>query len=57
MGEKKYLYSDLTFIIAPEIISSITGGDWVEYVTENLYKKLGAFDITFNPYLSCPHRV
>lgn len=54
MGEKKYVYSDLTFIIAPEIISSITGGDWVAYITENLYKKLGAYDITFNPYLRYP---
>ncbi|MBE0674873.1 MAG: serine hydrolase [Bacteroidales bacterium] len=52
--EKKYLYSDLTFIIVPEIIKSITGGDWVEYVTENLYNRLGAFNVTYNPYLKYP---
>jgi len=54
IGEKKYLYSDLAFIIAPEIIASITGEQWTEFVRKNIYNKLGAFDITFNPYLSYP---
>lgn len=51
LGEKKYVYSDLTFIIAPEIIERITGQKWYDFVTENVYKKLGAYDIGFNPYL------
>jgi beta-glucosidase-like glycosyl hydrolase/CubicO group peptidase (beta-lactamase class C family) len=53
-GEKKYLYSDLAFIISPEIISSITGEKWYDYVTSNIYHKLGAYDIGFNPYLRYP---
>lgn len=54
LGEKKYVYSDLTFIIVPEIINSITGQDWVEYLRSGLYKKIGACDFTFNPYLKYP---
>jgi beta-glucosidase-like glycosyl hydrolase/CubicO group peptidase (beta-lactamase class C family) len=54
LGEKKYVYSDLTFIIAPEIIEKITGEKWYEYVTNNIYHKIGAYDIGFNPYLRYP---
>jgi beta-N-acetylhexosaminidase len=52
--DKKYVYSDLTFIIAPEIVNNVTGGNWTDYVTGSLYHKLGAYDITFNPYLKYP---
>jgi CubicO group peptidase (beta-lactamase class C family) len=54
LGEKKYTYSDLTFILTPEIIENITGEKWHEYVTTNIYKKIGAFDLGFNPYLKYP---
>ncbi|MFO7575411.1 MAG: glycoside hydrolase family 3 N-terminal domain-containing protein [Bacteroidales bacterium] len=54
LGEKRYVYSDLAFIIAPEIIASITGEDWTDFIMTNIYHKLGAFDITFNPYLKYP---
>jgi len=50
LGEKKYLYSDLTFIIVPEIINKVAGMPWYEFVTSGIYKKIGAFDIGFNPY-------
>jgi beta-N-acetylhexosaminidase len=50
VGEKKYLYSDLTFIIVPEIINKLTGQKWNDYVTTNIYQKIGACDIVFNPY-------
>jgi len=50
LGEKKYVYSDLTFIIAPEIIEKLTGEKWYDFVTENIYHRIGAFDIGFNPY-------
>ncbi len=49
LGEKKYVYSDLTFIITPEIIEKITGEKWYDFVSENIYKKIGADDIVFNP--------
>jgi beta-glucosidase-like glycosyl hydrolase/CubicO group peptidase (beta-lactamase class C family) len=51
IGEKKYVYSDLTFIIAPQIIENITGQKWYEFVTDNIYKKIGAYDMAFNPYM------
>jgi len=54
LGEKKYVYSDLTFIIAPGIIENLTGEKWYDFVTNNIYHKLGAFDICFNPYLKYP---
>jgi beta-N-acetylhexosaminidase len=54
LGEKKYVYSDLTFIIAPEIIDKLTGEKWYDFVTANIYRKIGAFDLGFNPYLKYP---
>ncbi len=54
LGQKRYVYSDLAFIIAPEIIASITGEEWSGFVSSNIYHKLGAFDITFNPYHKYP---
>ncbi len=54
LGEKKYLYSDLAFIISPEIIEEQTGEKWYDYVTDNIYKKLGANDICFNPWEKYP---
>lgn len=54
LGEKKYLYSDLAFIISPEIIESVTGEQWHEYVTRKVYHKIGAFDICFNPWMRYP---
>ncbi len=54
LGEKKYVYSDLTFILLPEIISGITGQKWNEFVTDSVFRKIGAFDMTFNPGLKYP---
>ncbi len=54
LGEKKYVYSDLTFIISPEIIESLAGEPWHEFVTRNIYQKIGAYDIGFNPYQRYP---
>ena len=54
LGEKKYVYSDLTFIISPGIIEALTGEKWYDFVTRNIYHKIGAFDIGFNPYLKYP---
>ena len=51
LGEKKYVYSDLTFILTPAVVTYITGENWTEFVTRRIYHKIGAFDIVFNPYL------
>ncbi|MDP3002585.1 MAG: glycoside hydrolase family 3 N-terminal domain-containing protein [Bacteroidales bacterium] len=54
IGVKKYVYSDITFIIAPEIVEKLSGQKWYDFVTTNIYQKIGAFDIGFNPYLKYP---
>ena len=54
LGEKKYVYSDLTFIIAPGIIEKLTGQKWSEFVTDSIYKKIGAMEMGFNPYQRFP---
>jgi len=54
LGEKKYVYSDLTFIIAPEIIENLTGQKWYDFVTDSIYKKIGAVEMGFNPYKRFP---
>lgn len=54
LGEKKYAYSDLTFIIAPEIIENLTGQKWYNFVTDSIYKKIGSTEMGFNPYQRFP---
>jgi CubicO group peptidase (beta-lactamase class C family) len=54
LGEKKYVYSDLTFIITPLIISKQSGEKWNDFVTEKIFKRIGAFNLTFNPYTKYP---
>lgn len=54
LGEKKYLYSDLGFILSPCIIETLSGEKWSDYIVKNIYRKLGADDICFNPYLTYP---
>jgi beta-N-acetylhexosaminidase len=54
LSEKKYLYSDLGFIISPEIIGTLSGEDWTDFVTSNIYHKIGAYDIVFNPWQKYP---
>jgi beta-N-acetylhexosaminidase len=54
LGEKKYVYSDLGIMISPEIIASITGEKWYEFVTDSIYHKLGAYEIGFNPWQKYP---
>ncbi len=49
LGEKKYLYSGLTFYLFPDIIASITGEKYDEYLYNNFYKPLGATTLTHNP--------
>jgi beta-N-acetylhexosaminidase len=54
LTEKKYVYSDLGFILSPEIIKNLSGKDLPGFVTEQVYKKIGAGDIVFNPLKKYP---
>lgn len=49
-SRKQYLYSDLGFIIYPTIIENITGDNFTDYVQENLFDKLGADILRYNPF-------
>ncbi|MFD2513570.1 glycoside hydrolase family 3 N-terminal domain-containing protein [Pontibacter locisalis] len=45
-----YVYSDLSFILAPKVVENITGQEFESYLKENIYKPIGATSLTFNPY-------
>jgi beta-N-acetylhexosaminidase len=47
--EEGYVYSDLSFILYPQVVKNITGVEFEEYLTNNFYKKLGASSLTYNP--------
>ncbi|MDR2887566.1 MAG: serine hydrolase [Bacteroidales bacterium] len=49
LGRKRYVYSDLGFVIAPQIIENITREKWYEYTRRNIYGIIGAGDIVFHP--------
>ncbi len=48
-GQKKFVYSDLAFILAAEIIESLTDTTIDRFAPQNIYRPIGAFNITFNP--------
>ena len=50
LGEKKYVYSDLSFLIYPEVITKITGKNYEDYLQTNFYSPLGATTVGYNPY-------
>ncbi|MFN2379765.1 MAG: glycoside hydrolase family 3 N-terminal domain-containing protein [Bacteroidales bacterium] len=54
LGEKRYLYSDLPFFLFPDIIEKLSGTDYEKFINENIYYKLGAFDLVYNPYRYFP---
>jgi CubicO group peptidase (beta-lactamase class C family) len=54
LGPKKYVYSDLAFILAAEIVKSLTDTTIDKFAEANIYCPLGAFDITFNPHHKYP---
>ena len=47
--EKKYLYSGLTFLLYPEIVTQLTGESYTAYLDENFYQPLGTTTLGFLP--------
>ena len=47
--EEGYVYSDLSFILYPQVVRNITGVDFEDYLKDNFYKPIGATSLTFNP--------
>lgn len=54
LGGKKYVYSDLTFILAAEIIESLTDSTIDRFAPANIYRPIGALNITYNPLDTYP---
>lgn len=48
-AEKKYVYSDFFFILAPRVVESMIGEDFTSYIEKNFYAPLGATTLTYNP--------
>jgi CubicO group peptidase (beta-lactamase class C family) len=48
-AEKKYVYSDFFFILAPRVIESRIDTDFQTYLQTNFYGPLGATSVMFNP--------
>lgn len=56
--ELGYVYSDLSFILAPKVVEYITGEDFETYLYKEIYDPLGASTLTFNPYAKYdPNRI
>ena len=45
----KYVYSDLSVILTPEVVSKLTGMKFTDYLDQNFYGPLGATTITYLP--------
>lgn len=54
LKQKKYVYSDLGFIIFPRIIANLSGMDYETYLKKRFYHPLGAYTLTYKPYLHYP---
>ncbi len=50
LNEKEgYVYSDLSFILYPQIVKSLSGENFEDFLKNHYYHKLGANTLTFNP--------
>ncbi|WP_077923265.1 glycoside hydrolase family 3 N-terminal domain-containing protein [Spirosoma sp. 209] len=47
--KKEYVYSDLSFILYPQVIKRLTGENFEDYLKSTFYKPLGATTLTYNP--------
>jgi CubicO group peptidase (beta-lactamase class C family) len=54
LKSRKYVYSDLGFVILPGVVEKLTGENYEKYLQERLYARLGASTLMYNPYLHVP---
>jgi beta-N-acetylhexosaminidase len=54
LRQKRFVYSDIGFIIFPRIIESLSQKDYESYLKDNFYHPLGAYSLTYRPYLYEP---
>jgi beta-N-acetylhexosaminidase len=48
-AKREYVYSDLSFYYAPQIVEQLTGVPFETYLKDSLYRPLGATTLTYNP--------
>ncbi|GAB4028522.1 glycoside hydrolase family 3 N-terminal domain-containing protein [Spirosoma koreense] len=48
-AKKEYVYSDLSFILYPQIVKRLTGENFEDYLKTTFYRPLGASTLTFKP--------
>jgi CubicO group peptidase (beta-lactamase class C family) len=49
LGEKQYLYSGLSFFLFPTIIEELSGLPYETFLSENIYHRLGAWELLYHP--------
>ena len=49
LKEAKYTYSGLAFYLLPTIVEKITDSNFVDYLNDHFYDKLGATTLTYKP--------
>lgn len=47
--KKEYVYSDLSFILYPQVVKRLTHTNFEEYIKSTFYRPLGASTLTFQP--------
>ncbi len=50
----KYIYSDLFFVMAPAVITRLSGLNYTDYLDQNFYRPLGATTVTYLPSQKFP---
>jgi CubicO group peptidase (beta-lactamase class C family) len=56
LEKKAYVYSDLSFILYPDIVERLTGEPLEVYLKKTFYAPLGAATLTFNPLRHFPQQ-
>lgn len=50
----KYVYSGLSFLLIPQITEDLSGQAYTEFLDNNFYHALGAYNVTYNPLNKFP---
>jgi len=54
LGEQKYVYSGLSFFLFPTIIEDLSGMPYETFLSENIYHRLGAWELLYHPRSAFP---
>jgi CubicO group peptidase (beta-lactamase class C family) len=54
LGEQEYRYSGLSFFLFPTIIEKLSGQPYETFLAEQIYQRLGAWELLFHPRSAFP---